>query len=133
LAKEQAQFESKIGDEEEMTKLKEFYGTTGSKLASGGSRAIKELEKKQSSRIKNDIKSTIDFALHELMFNQIKLIKINLEGEGVLSMQQNYTEKQVELDELNNFNNSVFSHSKKINTNVSLQILAESLFCKLVI
>jgi len=133
LAKEQAQFESKIRDEEEITKLKEFYGTTGSKLASGGSRAIKELEKKQSSRIKNDIKSTIDFALHELMFNQIKLIKINLEGEGVLSMQQNYTEKQVELDELNDFNNSVFSHSKKINTNVSLQILAESLFCKLVI
>ena len=133
LAKEQARSETEIRDEEEVTKLKEFYGTTGSKLASGGSRAIKELEKKQSSRIKNEIKSTIDFALHEIMINQIKFIKLNFETDKINSKHQDYSGKQIQLDELNNFNNSVFSDSQKINTNVSLQILTESLFCNLII
>jgi DNA polymerase-3 subunit delta' len=41
LAKGQAQSESEIRDEEELLKLKESYGTTGSKLATGGSKAVK--------------------------------------------------------------------------------------------
>jgi DNA polymerase-3 subunit delta' len=133
LAREQAQSESKIRNEEEITKLKEFYGASGGKLASGGNRAVKDLEKKQSSRNKNELKSLIDFALQEIIFNQIKLLKINLQKDGTLSNNQNYKEKQIQLDELCNHLNSIFSHSKKINTNVSLQILTESLFCNLVI
>ena len=133
LAREQAQSESKIRDEEEITKLKEFYGTPGGKLASGGNRAVKDLEKKQSSRNKNELKSSIDFALQEIIFNQIKLLKINLQKDGILSNNQNYKEKQIQLDELCIHLNSIFSHSKKINTNVSLQILTVSVFCILVI
>ena len=42
---------SKVGkDELEISKLKEAWGTTGSKLAAGGSKAIKELEKEQKTR-----------------------------------------------------------------------------------
>jgi DNA polymerase-3 subunit delta' len=133
MAKEQVKKESDTRDEEEITKLKEFYGTSGGKLASGGNRAVKDLEKKQSSRNKNELKSSIDFALQEIIFNQINLLKINLQKDGILSNNQTFKEKQIQLDELCNHLNSIFSHSKKINTNVSLQILTESLFCNLVI
>jgi DNA polymerase III subunit delta' len=47
LAKSQALAESEVRDEAELAKLKESYGTTGSKLATGGSKAVKELEKEQ--------------------------------------------------------------------------------------
>ncbi len=42
IAKEHVKLESEIRNEEEITKLKESYGSTGSRLAMGGSKAIKE-------------------------------------------------------------------------------------------
>jgi len=62
LAKEQARAESELRDEEELTKLKESYGTTGSRLATGGSRAVKELEKEQKSRASRMVKNFLDLA-----------------------------------------------------------------------
>jgi DNA polymerase-3 subunit delta' len=64
LAKEQAQAESEIRDEVELTKLKESYGTTGSRLATGGSKAVKELEKDQKMRSSRLIK---DFLNQEIL------------------------------------------------------------------
>jgi len=58
LAKSQALAESEFRDREELSKLKEFYGTTGSKLATGGSKAIKEYEK--SIKYK-EVRRTKDF------------------------------------------------------------------------
>ncbi len=66
LAKEQAQSESEIRDEEELTKLKESYGSTGSKLASGGSKAVKELEKEQKTRSTRLVRDNLDSALLDL-------------------------------------------------------------------
>jgi DNA polymerase-3 subunit delta' len=49
--------ESEVRDEAELAKLKESYGTTGSKLATGGNKAVKELEKvhkmKQTRKLKD--------------------------------------------------------------------------------
>jgi DNA polymerase-3 subunit delta' len=132
LAKSQALAEAEVRDEAELAKLKESYGTTGSKLATGGSKALKELEKNQSSRIKNEIKSIIHFALHEIMFNQNNLLKSQLETVGMLSGQKECSENHNRALATNDFNISIVSASKTINSNVSIQILTESIFCNLI-
>jgi DNA polymerase-3 subunit delta' len=68
LAKEQALTESETRDEEELTKLKESYGTTGSRLATGGSRAVKELEKEQKNRSSRMVRDNLDGALLDIAF-----------------------------------------------------------------
>jgi DNA polymerase-3 subunit delta' len=67
LAKELALSESEIRDEEELTKLKESYGTTGSKLATGGSKAVRELEKEQKTRNTRMVRDNLDRALLDII------------------------------------------------------------------
>jgi len=67
LAKELAISESEVRDEQELIKLKESYGTTGSKLATGGSKAIKELEKEQKTRSTRLVRDNLDSALLDLL------------------------------------------------------------------
>jgi DNA polymerase-3 subunit delta' len=67
LAKELAISESEVRDEQELIKLKEFYGSTGSKLATGGSKAIKELEKEQKTRSTRLVRDNLDGALLDLL------------------------------------------------------------------
>jgi DNA polymerase-3 subunit delta' len=78
LAKEQAKAESEIRDEEELAKLKESYGTTGSRLATGGSKAIKELEKDQKTRATRSVRDNLDGALLDLatVFRDALLVKV---------------------------------------------------------
>ena len=84
LAKKQASSESEIRDEAEIVKLKESYGATGSKLATGGNKALKELEKEQKTRSNRLVKDFLDSALLEialeskhskLTLNQLDLIQ----------------------------------------------------------
>jgi DNA polymerase-3 subunit delta' len=95
LAKEQAKVESETRNEVELTKLKESYGSTGSRLATGGSKAVKELEKEQKSRHSRKIKDKLDMHLldlqsyynqkirempnYELINNKINLTKLTSE------------------------------------------------------
>lgn len=67
LAKELAISESEVRDEQELIKLKESYGSTGSKLATGGSKAIKELEKEQKTRSTRLVRDNLDGALLDLL------------------------------------------------------------------
>ena len=66
LVKSQALAESEVRDEAELSKLKESYGTTGSKLATGGSKAVKELEKEQKTRSTRSVRDNLDGALLDL-------------------------------------------------------------------
>jgi DNA polymerase-3 subunit delta' len=79
LAKEQARKESEIRDEEELAKLKESYGTTGSRLATGGSKAVKELEKEQKTRNTRLVRDSLDSALLNIasVYRDIFLSKFN--------------------------------------------------------
>jgi DNA polymerase-3 subunit delta' len=76
-AKDQAQSESKVRDEEEITKLKEFYGTTGSKLATGGNKAVKELEKEQNTRNTRSVRDFLDSFLLDVLVGETQIIKAN--------------------------------------------------------
>jgi DNA polymerase-3 subunit delta' len=53
-------------NEEEISKLKEAWGVTGSKIASGGSKVVKELEKEERSRSTRLFRDYLDRALLDL-------------------------------------------------------------------
>jgi DNA polymerase-3 subunit delta' len=79
LAKVEALTESETRDEEELTKLKESYGTTGSRLATGGSKAVKELEKEQNARNKRIVRDNLERELLDLatIYKDVLLIQFN--------------------------------------------------------
>jgi DNA polymerase-3 subunit delta' len=68
LATEEAKTTSESRDEIEIEKLQEAYGkgATGRGMASGGSKAVKELEKEQKSRATRMVRDSIDGALLDL-------------------------------------------------------------------
>jgi DNA polymerase-3 subunit delta' len=118
LAKEQAKVESETRDEVELTKLKESYGTIGSRLATGGSKAVKELEKDQKSRASRLVKNFLDLASLD--------IETQIRDEVIKNVKdQNNSAKYLEkLRSLEEFRN-------KIDSNGSIQLAIESLFCEL--
>jgi DNA polymerase-3 subunit delta' len=118
IAKEQARIESEIRNEDELTKLKESYGTTGSRLATGGSKAVKELEKEQKSRTSRMVKNFLDLALLDL--------EIQYRDE-VLENIKNQNNSMKILDNLK----SLEEFRRIIDSNASIQLAIESLFCEL--
>jgi DNA polymerase-3 subunit delta' len=66
VAKLRAESDSEIRNSVESEKLKQAWGATGSKLASGGSKAIKELEKEQKTRGTRLVRDYLDRALLDL-------------------------------------------------------------------
>jgi DNA polymerase III subunit delta' len=105
LAKSQALAESEVRDEAELAKLKESYGTTGSKLATGGSKAVKELEKEQKTRANRKAKDNLDQTL--LLLEQ-KLIVDLLESKLSDQVKEKITTQiaQIESSRLNLLRNS---------------------------
>ena len=76
-AKNEALSDSERKDEVEITKLKEAWGATGSRLAAGGSKAIKELEKEQKSRSTRMVRDYLDRALLDLstLYRDVLLVQ----------------------------------------------------------
>jgi len=76
-AKNEALSDSEKKDEVEITKLKEAWGATGSRLAAGGSKAIKELEKEQKSRSTRMVRDCLDRALLDLstLYRDVLLVQ----------------------------------------------------------
>ena len=76
-AKKEALSDSEKKDEVEITKLKEAWGATGSRLAAGGSKAIKELEKEQKSRSTRMVRDYLDRALLDLstLYRDVLLVQ----------------------------------------------------------
>ena len=68
IATEEAKFVSESRDEIEIEKLQEAYGkgATGRGMATGGSKAVKELEKEQKSRTTRMVRDSVDGALLDL-------------------------------------------------------------------
>jgi DNA polymerase-3 subunit delta' len=65
-AKLRAESDSETRNSVESEKLKQAWGATGSKLATGGSKAIKELEKEQKTRGTRMVRDYLDRALLDL-------------------------------------------------------------------
>jgi len=76
-AKVDALADSEEKDELEISKLKEAWGGSGSKLAAGGSKAVKELEKEQKSRSTRMVRDYLDRALLDLstLYRDVLLVQ----------------------------------------------------------
>jgi DNA polymerase-3 subunit delta' len=78
-AKSEAVSDAEEKDQNEISKLKEAWGSTGSKMVTGGSKAIKELEKEQKSRSTRMVRDYLDRALLDLatLYRDIMLVQAN--------------------------------------------------------
>jgi DNA polymerase-3 subunit delta' len=78
-AKADALTDAEKKDEDEISKLKEAWGAKGSKMASGGSKAVKELEKEQKSRSTRMVRDYLDRALLDLatLYRDVLLLQSN--------------------------------------------------------
>ena len=77
VAKADALADSEAKDEFEISKLKVAWGASGSKLAAGGSKAVKELEKEQKSRSTRMVRDYLDRALLDLstLYRDVLLVQ----------------------------------------------------------
>jgi DNA polymerase-3 subunit delta' len=68
LSTQEARLSSEERDLSETEKLQEAYGkgTTGRGMATGGAKAVKELEKEQKSRFTRMVRDSIDLALQDI-------------------------------------------------------------------
>ena len=136
LAKEQAQSESEIQDEEELSKLKKFYGSMGSKLATGGNKAIKELEKEQKARNTRLIRDNLDRALLDLatFYKDLLLIQsnsvvqiTNKDLQNKLKIKAEETSIEITIDSINAIIRSRNSLIKNSAPNLTTEALFQSL------
>jgi DNA polymerase-3 subunit delta' len=118
MAKEQAKAESEFRNEEELSKLKELYGTTGSRLATGGAKAIKDLQKEQKNRITRSIKDSLDLAIIYLA-----------ETSSEINFNSGFTTKDQEIKMLC----SLLNARKNLTTQSSLLLILESLFSEIIL
>ena len=79
-AKAQAEADAENRDEAELANLKQAWGSTGSKMASGGAKAIKELEEEQKTRSTRMVRDYLDRALLDLatLYRDVLLVHYNL-------------------------------------------------------
>ena len=118
LAKSQALAESEVRDEAELVKLKESYGTTGSKLATGGSKAVKELEKEQKTRANRMVKDHLDQSF----------LEYQIQFRSELAIAENSTKEDTKIIQKIN---AVDESRRKLANNSSIQLITESLFCQI--
>jgi DNA polymerase-3 subunit delta' len=118
LAKSQALAEFEVRDEAELAKLKESYGATVSKLATGGGKTVKELEKEQKNRINQQSKIFLDHALLDMQQQLVvHTIYQNIDHD-------NLTKRILWIKRIQ-------EHREKLYGNSSSQLTIESLFCEL--
>jgi DNA polymerase-3 subunit delta' len=118
LAKSQALAESEVKDEMELAKLKESYGTTGSKLATGGSKVVKELEKEQKTRANRMVKDYLDQSFLEYQNH----FKAELFGRENSNREAAEIVKKID---------AIDESRQKLVHNSSIQLVTESLFCQI--
>jgi DNA polymerase-3 subunit delta' len=84
LATEEAEVAASARDEKESTELAQAWGkgATGRGMATGGSKAIKDLEKEQKSRTTRMIRDSIDGALVDIatLYRDVMLIQSGTQG-----------------------------------------------------
>jgi DNA polymerase III subunit delta' len=136
LAKEQAKMESETQDEKEIAKLKESYGSTGSKLATGGNKALKELEKEQKSRTTRLIRDNLDRALLDLatVYRDVLLTQSNSADKITNIDFQNKIIQKAEISSneiIVNAINSILKARNKLSKNSASNLTTEALLLDL--
>jgi len=138
IATEEAKATLESRDEIEIEKLQEAYGkgATGRGMATGGSKAVKELEKEQKSRATRMVRDSIDGALLDLATFY----------RDVMMVQSGNTESKINTDmqtEVDAYASSISAHSavqkmsatmearKHLAMNAAPLLTCEALMCEL--
>jgi DNA polymerase-3 subunit delta' len=138
LAKELALAESEIRNEKELLKLKESFGSTGSKLATGGSKAVKELEKEQKTRSTRLVRDNLDSALLDIatIYSEVLLSKLNHSNLKMNQGSQNQLGKNIFFISEESALKTIMAISEtrtSLSKNSSPNLLIEQLFSSFII
>jgi len=135
-AKAQAEADAENRDETEIAKLKQVWGSTGSKMASGGARAIKELEKEQKTRGTRMVRDYLDRALLDLatLYRDVLLVQsgsvdnlINQDIENEITKIASSTTESKTLVKIQ----AILKTRVNLTHNAAPLLTAESLMCEL--
>jgi DNA polymerase-3 subunit delta' len=135
-AKAEAIADAEKKDEDEISKLKEAWGSTGSKLATGGSKAIKELEKEQKSRSTRMVRDYLDRALLDLatLYRDVMLVQSNsrdsLINQDLANQINQMAETATRSKTLNNIE-AILKTRRNLAQNAAPLLLIEALMCEL--
>jgi DNA polymerase-3 subunit delta' len=119
MVRKKAKAESEIQNEREIAKIKESYGTTGSRLATGGSKAVADMEKRQKiikGRLEKDL---INQALLELQL-QLKADSKNQDPYFYGIKSQTHLVYTIE------------NSKQRLGNNSSPILILESIFCQFI-
>ena len=138
LATTEANSASEERDEKEIEKLQEAYGkgATGRGMATGGSKAVKELEKEQKSRSTRMVRDSIDGALLDIatFYRDVMMVQSgNTESMINTDMQDainNYAAKFPAHTTINKIN-AIMDARTNLARNAAPLVTCEALMCRL--
>jgi DNA polymerase-3 subunit delta' len=138
LATTAANESSEERDEKEVEKLQEAYGkgATGRGMATGGAKAVKELEKGQKSRSTRMVRDSIDGALLDIatFYRDVMMVQSgNTESMINTDMREqieSYAAKSPSYSTINKIN-TVMEARESLERNSALLVTCEALMCQL--
>jgi DNA polymerase-3 subunit delta' len=139
IATEDAKSSAEIRDEKEQDELAQAYGkgATGRGMASGGSKALKELEKEQKTRTTRMVRDSLDAALLDIatLYRDIMLVQsghvdalINLEMAQEINSIANLLPPYKTIQKLD----AIMKARKALGFNAAPLLTIEALMCELV-
>jgi DNA polymerase-3 subunit delta' len=139
IATEDAKSSAEVRDEKEQDELAQAYGkgATGRGMASGGSKALKELEKEQKTRTTRMVRDSLDAALLDIatLYRDIMLVQsghtdalINLEIAQEINSFANLLPPHKTIQKLD----AIMKARKALGFNAAPLLTIEALMCELV-
>jgi len=138
LATEEAKAQAEVKDESESTELAQAWGqgATGRGMATGGSKALKELEKEQKSRTTRMIRDSLDGALLDLatLYRDVMMVQsgitdmlINQDLINEISALAQRIAPEATVEKIN----SIMSARTNLSYNAAPLLTIEALMCAL--
>jgi DNA polymerase III subunit delta' len=138
LATTEASAITEVRDESEQEKLAQAWGqgATGRGMASGGSKAIKELEKEQKSRATRFVRDTIDGALLDLatLYRDVMMVQSGVTDSLINSdLTDDISRLAVKIPPASTINkiNAIMNARTSLGHNAAPLLTLEALFCSL--
>jgi DNA polymerase-3 subunit delta' len=134
----EANSSSEIRDENEIKKLQEAYGkgVTGRGMATGASKAVKELEKEQKSRATRMIRDSIDGALLDLatFYRDVMIVQAgntdSVINTDIREQIESYAAKSPACSAINGIN-AIMGARENLVRNAAPLVTCEALMCQL--
>lgn len=135
-AKADALVDAEKKDEDEISKLKEAWGATGSKLVAGGAKVVKELEKEQKSRSTRMVRDYLDRALLDLstLYRDVLLVQSNSVDSLInqdLTSQINQLAQATKPEQTIRKIEAILKTRRNLAQNTAPLLLIEALMCEL--